>query len=64
MEKELDISIEIDLVQIFRNMSKEKQKEFINLIIEAINKKVAGTTFLEQYHNSLKAIGDKPLSVQ
>ena len=53
----------VTLLDLYESLSNEEKKEFIGLIINEI-KKVVFSTFLEQYHNSLKATGDKPLSVK
>ena len=54
----------MNLIEMYKNLTEEEKKEFVNLIFDEINKKADKSTFLEQYHNSLKAIGDKPLSVK
>lgn len=57
----------MDLLEMFRNLSKEEKQEFVNLLIEEINKKekeVLKTTFSESIHNFLEATGGKPLDVQ
>ena len=53
----------MNLLELYKQLSDKEKEEFISLIVDEI-KKVEKTTFLEQYHNSLKATGDKPLSVK
>lgn len=49
----------MNLLELYKQLSNEEKEEFISLIVDEI-KKAEKTTFLEQYHNSLKATGDKP----
>lgn len=53
----------MNLLELYKQLSNEEKEEFVSLIVDEI-KKAEKTTFLEQYHNSLKATGDKPLSAK